>query len=302
MDDTRQKLEEATKEKDETNRKMSLNTRYEELVRLAGACMDKDREIQELRNEIHNLQQELEEARAQAKSNDDRSYGSLSSMDEKDEQTFWGAIFRKNHDEHSNKGSHSRNSKRGSVRQSDPMTAEDASALRGVNELLRKELESACSELNETKRQLAEEMERSAQDMEAFAEALRGVDELRTAAEMMSRELTRIKKKKKWASYRNANELELDDDDQSVISMATTQLEDANKTINRHRPSQRQIMNPIWNKIENQNAEPPMDAIDEDGPKFVVFGRSKSKKTNSRAANTNNQHNFKSGTGEGDSD
>merc|ERR1712157_475005 len=289
---------------DETNRKMSLNTRYEELVRLAGACMDKDREIQELRNEIHNLQQELEEARAQAKINDDRSYGSLSSMDEKDEQTFWGAIFRKNQDDPSNKGSHGRNNKRGgSVRQSDPMTAEDASALRGVNELLRKELESACSELNETKRQLAEEMERSAQDMEAFAEALRGVDELRTAAEMMSRELTRIKKKKKWASYRNANELELDDDDQSVISMATTQLEDANKTINRHRPSQRMIMNPIWNKIENQgNAEPPMDAIDEYGHKFVVFGgRSKSKQSNSRSTKTNNQHNFKSGMGEDDS-
>merc|ERR1711862_865812 len=211
-------------------------------------------------------------------------------MDEKDEQTFWGAIFRKNHDEHSNKGSHSRNSKRGSVRQSDPMTAEDASALRGVNELLRKELESACSELNETKRQLAEEMERSAQDMEAFAEALRGVDELRTAAEMMSRELTRIKKKKRWASYRNiSNELELnDDDDQSVVSMATTQLEDAKKTISQRSPSVRQILNPIWGKVDNNNQAPPMDVINEDVPKFAVFGRSKSKKTSS----INARHNF----------
>jgi len=174
------------------------------------------------------------------------------------------------------------------------MTVEDASALRGVNEMLRRELESACTELNETKRKLAEEMERSAQDMEAFAEALRGVDELRTAAEMMSRELTRIKKKKRWASYRNiSNELELDDDDQSVMSMATTQLEDAKRTIHDHSPSNRQLMNPIWGKIDKPSH---MESITEDVPKFAVFGRQKSK----RSSNTNQQQNFKSGVADED--
>merc|ERR1712228_41892 len=136
---------------------------------------------------------------------------------------------------------------------------------------------------NETKRKLAEEMERSADDMVAFAEALRGVDELRTAAEMMSRELTRIKKKKRWSSYRNMNHdesmMEMDDDDQSVVSMATTQLEDAKRTISRHNPSQRELHNPIWGRIDVNKS---LDAIDEI-PNTAVYaggGRGRNKKQN----------------------
>lgn len=291
LEDTKQQLEEAKKEKDMNNKSMSMNNRYEELARLAGACMDKDREIQELRNQVDELEKELDEARANARNGDDESFDSLSSIDEKDDQSFWGGIFQKKEEKYGSKKRRDKGVSRAASQEL--MTVEDASALRGVNEMLRRELESACTELNETKRKLSEEMERSAQDMEAFAEALRGVDELRTAAEMMSRELTRIKKKKRWASYRNiSNELELDDDDdQSVVSMATTQLEDAKKTISQHSPSVRQILNPIWGKVDNNNQAPPMDVINEDVPKFAVFGRSKSKKTSS----INAQHNFKSG-------
>ena len=48
---------------------------------------------------------------------------------------------------------------------------EDASALKRVNEMLRRELESACQELNETKRKLAAEEEKSDQDLKAFTES-----------------------------------------------------------------------------------------------------------------------------------
>ena len=297
--DTKKQLEEAKHGEEDASRKMSLNTRYEELMRLAGACMDKDREIQELRNQVESLETELEEAKA-GRSDEESSYGSLSSLDEKDDdQSFWGAIFHKKEEEKHRKGAkgHHKKTKKHSRRTSEMMSVEDASALRGVNEMLRKELESACTELNETKRKLAEEMERSAQDMEAFAEALRGVDELRTAAEMMSRELTRIKKKKRWASYRNiSNELELDDDDQSVISMATTQLEDAKKTITDHSPSNRNLINPIWGKLDNPtNTHRGMEVIEEDGiPKNLIFG-GKSKSKRSTNSHSNAQQNFKAG-------
>jgi len=263
---------------------MSINSRYDELVRIAGACMDKDREIHTLRSEINDLTTQLNTAKENEKyymnlnksscKSDDKSYGSLSSIEEGQDFNFWTMFKSKEGKSNNNPSS---NQSRASKEKPENMTVEDASALKGVNEMLRRELESACYELNATKRQLAEEMERSAQDMEAFAEALRGVDELRNAAEMMSRELTRMKKKKKkWGSYRNIAEFDMEeDDDDTVISMGTHQLEDAKKSIQNVLRSEDK--NPIWNKIKKEKEkknEVVHDSLAEDGiPRFAVFNR-----------------------------
>jgi len=57
----------------------------------------------------------------------------------------------------------------------------------------------------------------------------KGVNELRTAAEMMSRELTRMKKQKRQARSRRMNYE--DYDDESIVSIVTQQLDDANRAI-----------------------------------------------------------------------
>jgi len=112
----------------------------------------------------------------------------------------------------------------------------------------------------------------------------KGVNELRTAAEMMSRELTRMKKQKRQARSRRMNNE--DYDDESIVSIATQQLEDANRAIDYHKKSEN--TNPIWGKIKKQanrsrrSLEDELDHIDDtnyfndDVPRSFAIGRRKS--------------------------
>lgn len=74
------------------------------------------------------------------------------------------------------------------------ITLAENEGLRSLNEELCKQLDLYMKETEELKSKLDEETSRSMMEMKAFSVALKGVDELRIAAEYMSRQLHFIKK------------------------------------------------------------------------------------------------------------
>jgi len=144
-------------------RSMSINSRYEELVRLSGACLDKDSEITILRNDIELLRKELENSRKELENSRMHSGKSSTPKDsqgkvenanienessKQEDEGFWGFWGKK--ESQRNIGT---DTKQNDLR---PSNEERTNALEDMNDMLRKELASACQELNETKRKLAE--------------------------------------------------------------------------------------------------------------------------------------------------
>merc|ERR1712176_1467610 len=137
-------------------RSMSINSRYEELVRLSGACLDKDSEITILRNDIELLRKELENSRKELEksSTPKDSQGKVENANienessKQEDEGFWGFWGKK--ESQRNIGT---DTKQNDLR---PSNEERTNALEDMNDMLRKELASACQELNETKRKLAE--------------------------------------------------------------------------------------------------------------------------------------------------
>jgi len=69
----------------------------------------------------------------------------------------------------------------------------DYIAMKKINESLMKEVEDSKKKCAEYKKMMQDEKEHSEREIEAFGQALKGVDELRQAAEEMSREISRLK-------------------------------------------------------------------------------------------------------------
>ena len=164
----------------ENDRHYAMNTtkQFDQMGRLVDAVMEKDIEIRDLKREIHSLNEKLETERS-PNSSHAISYNEHDEDD--DDSNIVTRLF-------------NRNNKRAPQSNLDPEDSRYKSMyeeLKSINETMRQELEALKKECNLMKFKLKEEQERSAKDLEAFAVALRGVDELRSAAEEMSRELKR---------------------------------------------------------------------------------------------------------------
>jgi len=122
---------------------------------------------------------------------------------------------------------------------------EQDEALLAVNSMLRDELEEITGELNQTKKNLQKEKEIGHNDLKAFSEALKGVDELRMSAEVMSRELQRVKQKERRKKGIQMNDD--DSDDMTIATVATATLDNAAKILNRHDTQKNK--NPLWAKL-----------------------------------------------------
>lgn len=177
-----------------------LIRRYDELRRLAESGMEKDLEIEQLKNEVVGLKEELdavENGTVYQEEIDDLKNEIEDLREELDarpplfdkDRGMPTSQFRQSlsmrflgrgmeHDDGNNGGS----------------ADEHIQSLKNINEMLRKQVEQTRRECNDLKAKLREEAERSAKELEAFAETLRGVDELRKAAEAMSRELQQNKR------------------------------------------------------------------------------------------------------------
>jgi len=164
LEKTKKQLEIATTR--DYKRSMSINSRYEELVRLSGACLDKDSEIKVLRNDIELLRKEIENLRNELErsmkvsENRKGSQGEVRNVEveleqskEDDKEGFWGFWGGKEKEHQQSKiDTDTKQNSLGGYANHDEKT----SALEDMNDMLRKELASACQELNETKRKLAE--------------------------------------------------------------------------------------------------------------------------------------------------
>lgn len=132
--------------------------KYDELNRLAESGMQKDLEIEKLKMRVNTQDAELKTLRDEV-TEEDLTFG-MREYQEGD---------------------------------SDVAVAENE-GLRSLNEELSKQLELYKKESEASKANLAEERTRADLEMKAFSVALRGVDDLRVAAEHMSRELHFIKR------------------------------------------------------------------------------------------------------------
>ncbi|KAI2511055.1 hypothetical protein MHU86_3367 [Fragilaria crotonensis] len=70
---------------------------------------------------------------------------------------------------------------------------DETEALKEVNSMLRQDVEKSRKKIKDLENDLREEKETSKRELESFARTLRGVDELRSAAESMSRQVNQFK-------------------------------------------------------------------------------------------------------------
>jgi len=132
--------------------------KYDELRRLAELGMQKDIEIQELKLRVSTQQAQLR---------------NLEEETNEEDLCFGMRQYREDGDD---------------------IAAAENEGLRSLNEELQRQLTVYKKEAEGAQNKLKEEAERSEMEMKAFAVALKGVDDLRVAAEHMSRELHHIKK------------------------------------------------------------------------------------------------------------
>ena len=149
--------DEATNAKNDTSADEMIR-KYDELKRLAESGMQKDIEIQELKMKV---------------STQDAQLRSLKEEVTEDDLCFGVREYREDDDD---------------------IAAAENVGLRSLNEELTRQLEVYKKEAQDSQSKLKEEAERSEMEMKAFSVALKGVDDLRVAAEHMSRELHHIKK------------------------------------------------------------------------------------------------------------
>lgn len=197
------------------NSAVALARRYEELRRLAEAGLEKDREIEKLKARIEDLELDLP---PNERSNTEESEALRLYIDELQREI---STLREQSDmrdkEDTSVGGSANSQTRGSLLSmmmyggsthgpagpspSLPQEVEsrfneledEVEALKEVNSLLRKDVEKSRKKIKELEEDLKEEKEISKKELQSFARTLRGVDELRTAAENMSRQVNQFK-------------------------------------------------------------------------------------------------------------
>lgn len=186
--------------------------RYSELRRLAEAGLEKDREIERLKEVVDefDLQKQPQEFCNSEESEHLKLY-----INELQKEI---GVLREKVDDHEGRNGSSKElvssrkfgfvARRGaenmdstrddySFSESDDDTVmeleAEVDALKEVNEMLKRDVEQSHKALSAIQKELREERDRSKQELESFAKTLRGVDELRLAAESMSREVNKIR-------------------------------------------------------------------------------------------------------------
>eukprot|EP00594_Rhizosolenia_setigera_P010394 CAMPEP_0178972768 /NCGR_PEP_ID=MMETSP0789-20121207/21246_1 /TAXON_ID=3005 /ORGANISM="Rhizosolenia setigera, Strain CCMP 1694" /LENGTH=307 /DNA_ID=CAMNT_0020660351 /DNA_START=114 /DNA_END=1037 /DNA_ORIENTATION=+ len=221
-----------------------MRKQYEELKKYTDLMMEKDKEIMALKHEIMML----------------RERGGGTEIDSFDDSMSYYSSATKHRRRHISE-------------QTSPMIVpesmpnEQDEALKGVNSMLREELNEANKEIERLKNELAEEKSKAQQDLEAFSAALKGVDELRSSAEIMGKELARMKQKRRREKARAAgtyNSYDDDDDDQTIVTVATATLDQASKVLGAHRRQQQ--TNPLWQRFKRgvNNARQYLPTLEED--------------------------------------
>ena len=180
----------------------SLLVRYQELSRLSSALVEKDKEIDELKDQITNLKVEFNDQVQLFKASstsDDEGDTDASTKDPFETRSHLGLSGGDDVEDPSSAPDADSDSPSPQDVPRDMQMAliayrDEVEALREINEILRKDVERVRRDCETAKWEAKEERERSTKEIESFAQTLRGVDELRAAAEAMSREITKNRK------------------------------------------------------------------------------------------------------------
>lgn len=156
-----------------------MRMRYDELSRLSVALLDKDKEIADLKVKLLDAQQShtygqsvLSPSTPSSESRRGNSGGGL-----------WGlmnAVFEDPPD---------------SFDENEGTAEEQVRTLKNANNKLKEELNKCQKKNLQLQKDLDKERETAKKELESFAKTLQGVDELRSAAETMSRQVSRYNKK-----------------------------------------------------------------------------------------------------------
>ena len=200
----------------DTNSPAALAQRYEELRRLAEAGLEKDREIERFRVRIAQLESEVP---ATVCNNDEEGEALRLYIDELQTEISnlrENAAAMRDHSDNSTRGAINvgrrgsllskmmqGNSSHGpavpthdqpdDVERRIHVLEDETEALKEVNSMLRQDVEKSRKKINDLENDLRMEKETSKRELESFARTLRGVDELRNAAESMSRQVNQFK-------------------------------------------------------------------------------------------------------------
>lgn len=188
---------------------MALAQRYDELRRLAEAGLEKDRELEKMKARLEDL--EADETPPSELNNNEEADALRAYIHELQIEI---SKLREEADERVNEEANparrtsllsmlTGNSEHGSKAPM-PQNDEDrvnelegeVEALNEVTELLKGDIEKSRKRIKDLENDLLEERETSKRELESFARTLRGVDELRTVAESMSRQVQTLKTQK----------------------------------------------------------------------------------------------------------
>lgn len=205
-----------------------LLARYEELRKLSEANVMKDQEIENLRQENRRLQKQLDtqihqQLPPELEIDEASSLGFYDVADGRDaEKEMDPFFFLKRNGVLTSPAGTNRTPNR-----------DEEDALKVINEFLRAEVESLHKKLEAAENELKEEKQKSARDLAAFSEALHGVDKLRAAAEGMSRELARVKRRDKFNKMVSGkwDTMSLQDDNFSILSGGTSLIQEAQEKL-----------------------------------------------------------------------
>lgn len=202
------------------NSPAALAQRYEELRRLAEAGLEKDREIERMRIRIEQLESESPTTEQNNNNNNHaneegealRLY--IDELQKEISNLREDAAALRDQSESSDKGSLNLGKRssllskmiHGTSSHGPPVhdlpddvekrindLEDETEALKEVNSMLRQDVEKSRKKIKDLENDLREEKETSKRELESFARTLRGVDELRSAAESMSRQVNQFK-------------------------------------------------------------------------------------------------------------
>ena len=251
--------------------------RYSELRRLAEAGLEKDREIERLKEAVDELETSHKPQEFGNSEESDhlklyinelqKEIGALrEKVDELEGRNGKAGIFaptgtlgfmaRKKLEHAESLRSHDENSDSSDDDKMIELESE-IDALKEVNTMLKRDVEISRKTIAFMDKELREERQRAKEELESFAKTLRGVDELRLAAESMSREVNKIRQQTPNNSNFSADEVADNDLGHQQIMEASEMINKARIGFEAPKPDKSKTSTPFWSLDFLSKTQPP---------------------------------------------
>jgi len=281
--------------------------RYSELRRLAEAGLEKDLEIERLKSVVEDL--EIQSPPEEFTNSEESDHLKLYINELQKEISF----LREKVDTYEGRNGSSKSltpsKKRGFLGRKKPEGAEairdcsssyesdgdttmeleaEIDALKEVNEMLKRDVEKSHKTISAIQKELREERERSNQELESFAKTLRGVDDLRVAAESMSREVNKIRQQAPVKTQFSSDEVADEEFSENQLKEASKMIDVARLGFESTKREKSKPPAPFWS-LDFRAKIPPqqMKSYDDAECDIKKLMLAKKKKTRSRRGSGN---------------